>query len=62
MFTHKIASFVNSLFWFCQKQSGIKIKLMSFGIAHMLGPIGFILAAIASLVGFWAYLEKIVGL
>jgi len=26
----------------------------------MLGPVGFVLAAIASLVGFWAYLEKIV--
>ncbi len=28
----------------------------------MLGPIGFVLAAIASLVGFWAYLEKVIGL
>ncbi|NNL59396.1 MAG: hypothetical protein HKP31_08065 [Nitrosopumilus sp.] len=47
---------------FCQKQSRTKIKLMIFWNAHMLGPIGFVLAAIASLVGFWAYLEKIVGL
>jgi len=45
-----------------QKLSGIKIKWMQFWIADMLGPIGFILAAIAGLVGFWAYLEKIVGL
>jgi hypothetical protein len=35
---------------------------MIFRIADMLGPIGFVLAAIASLVGFWAYLEKVIGI
>jgi len=28
----------------------------------MLGPIGFILTAIAGLVSLWAYLEKVVGI
>jgi len=28
----------------------------------MIGPIGFVLTAIASLVSLWAYLEKIVGI
>jgi len=46
----------------CQKLSGIKTKLMISLMKNMLGPIGFVLAAIAGLVGFWAYLEKVLGI
>jgi len=60
--THEFEGFVNTLFSFCQKQSGINIKLMTSSMGYMLGPIGFVLAGIAGLVSLIAYLEKVVGI
>jgi len=55
------ANFVKILFCFSQKQSGFKIKLMKSKIVFMIGPIGFVLTGIASLVSLWAYFEKVVS-
>ena len=46
------------MFCFCQKISGIIIKLISFLMAFMIGPIGFVLTGIAALVSLFAYIEK----
>jgi TRAP-type C4-dicarboxylate transport system permease small subunit len=34
---------------------------MNSKIVFMIGPIGFVLTAIASLVSLWAYFEKVVS-
>lgn len=50
------------LWFFCQKEYGIIIKIENDKFAYMLGPIAFILGGIASLVSLWAYFEKVIGI
>ena len=50
------------MFYFCQKLFGIIDKFTISEVAYMIGPIGFVLTGIASLVSLWAYFEKVLGL